>query len=82
MAIEERVISGVVELYGTASCPFTSDLRDQLEWERRPFVEYDVEADPSALARLIEMTGGRMVPALVEAGRVISVGWRGHGCMV
>ncbi|MEP6916923.1 MAG: glutaredoxin domain-containing protein [Acidobacteriota bacterium] len=72
----------MLELYGSRSCQFTTDLREQLEWEGRVFVEHDVEADPTARARMIELTGGRMVPALVEDGRVVSVGWRGRGCMV
>ena len=71
-----------LELYGAASCPFTTELREQLEWEGREFVEYDVEADPAARARLVEVTGDRMVPALLEDGRVLSVGWRGRGCHV
>jgi len=71
-----------LELYGASSCPFTGELRQQLEWEGRVFVEYDVEADTAARARLVEVTGGRMVPALIEDGRVLSVGWRGRGCYV
>lgn len=75
-------MSDILELYGTPMCPFTSEMREQLEWEGRPFVEYDVEADPAAHARLIALTGGRMVPVLAESGRVLEVGWRGRGCMV
>ena len=71
-----------LELFGAGSCPFTTELREHLEWEGREFVEYDVEADPAARARLLEMTGDHMVPALLEDGRVLSVGWRGRGCHV
>ncbi len=72
-----------VELYGTRSCPFTEELREHLLWESREFVEYDVEADAEALARMIELTGGRRnVPVLVEDGRVKQVGWQGRTCMV
>jgi mycoredoxin len=71
-----------LELYGASHCPFTADLREQLEWEGRTFVEYDVEADQAARARLVALTGERMVPALVEDGRVVAVGWRGRGCTV
>lgn len=71
-----------LELYGGASCQFTAELREHLEWEGRVFVEYDVEVDETARARMIALTGGRMVPALIEDGRVVSVGWRGHGCLV
>lgn len=34
-----------LELFGTASCPYTQELREWLEWRRREFVEYDIEAD-------------------------------------
>jgi glutaredoxin 3 len=71
-----------LELYGASHCPFTADLREQLEWEGRSFVEYDVEADPAARNRLVALTGERMVPALVEDGRVVAIGWRGRGCTV
>ena len=71
-----------LELYGASHCPFTADLREQLEWEGRTFVEYDVEADEAARARLVALTGERMVPALVEDGRVVAVGWRGRRCTV
>jgi glutaredoxin len=72
-----------VELYGATGCPYTAELREQLLWEGADFVEYDVEADPSALARLLELTGeSRMVPVLAQAGQVIRIGWQGRGCRV
>jgi mycoredoxin len=71
-----------LELYGSSHCPFTVELREQLEWEGRTFVEYDVDTDGSARERLVAITGGRTVPALVEDGRVVAVGWRGRGCTV
>lgn len=72
-----------LELFGTASCPHTSEMRDWLEWKRSDFVEYDVEADSAARARMREVAGGqRTVPILVEDGKVVQVGWQGHGCIV
>jgi len=72
-----------LELFGTASCPYTSELREQLLWDRSLFVEYDVEADPEALKRMLQLTGGRRtVPVLVEAGAVRQVGWHGRGCVI
>jgi glutaredoxin 3 len=63
-----------------AHCPYTQELRDWLEWTRRDFREYDVEADAEANAPMIALIrGGRNVPVLVEDGRVIQVGWQGHG---
>ncbi|MGN6392382.1 MAG: Uxx-star family glutaredoxin-like (seleno)protein [Gemmatimonadales bacterium] len=72
-----------VELYGTRGCPYTAELREHLLWQRREVVEYDVEADPEALRRMLAFPGvRRMVPVLVEDGRVTQVGWRGRGCPV
>ena len=71
------------ELYGTSRCPYTGDMRESLEWQGRDFIEYDVEADPEALQRMLEVTGGqRTVPVLVEDGRAIQIGWQGRGCVV
>jgi glutaredoxin len=71
------------ELYGSAGCPFTQEMREWLEWHKREFVEYDVEADPEAFSRLCEATGGeRTVPVLMEDGKVTRVGWHGRGCVV
>lgn len=72
-----------LELYGTARCPYTQDMRDWLELSRREFEEYDVEADPEARHRMRELDGSlRKVPVLVEDGKVVQVGWQGHGCPV
>ncbi|HEY2499641.1 MAG TPA: Uxx-star family glutaredoxin-like (seleno)protein [Candidatus Angelobacter sp.] len=72
-----------LELYGTARCPYTQDMRDWLEFNRREFAEYDVEIDPEARRRMRELDGSlRKVPVLVEDGKVVQVGWQGHGCMV
>jgi len=71
------------ELYGSASCPFTSEMREWLEWKKRDFDEYDVDADPDAFERMVKLTGGqRMVPVLVEDGRATQIGWQGRGCVV
>jgi glutaredoxin len=73
----------VLELYGSAQCPYTRELRDWLEWTRRDFLEYDVEADPEARDRMRSLdNGNHTVPLLVEDGRVIQVGWQGRGCVV
>lgn len=72
-----------LELYGTARCPYTGEMRDWLEWKRSEFVEYDVEADPVARGRMREVAGGqRNVPLLVEDGKVVQVGWQGRSCIV
>jgi mycoredoxin len=72
-----------IELYGTPSCPFTAEVREQLLWDGRPFVEYDVETNDEARKRMLELTGGgRTVPVVVEGGRVKQIGWHGLGCAV
>ncbi len=72
-----------LELYGTARCPYTGEMRDWLEWKRSEFVEYDVEADPAARLRMREVARGqRNVPLLVEDGKVVQVGWQGRSCIV
>lgn len=72
-----------LELYGTARCPYTGEMRDWLEWKRSDFVEYDVEADPVARGRMRGVAGGqRNVPLLVEDGKVVQVGWQGRCCVV
>lgn len=69
------------ELYGTSGCPFTAELREDLEWRGIAFTEYDVETDRAALARMLVLTKGeRTVPVLVENGRVTQTGFRGRGC--
>jgi glutaredoxin len=71
------------ELYGSARCPHTQEMREWLEWRRVEFLEYDVEANADARARMKELTGGqRTVPVLVENGVVSQIGWQGHGCVV
>ena len=71
------------ELFGTASCPYTRDLREWLEMRRAEFREYDVEADPEARQLMRTYAGQeRTVPVLVQEGKVVQVGWQGRGCVV
>lgn len=71
------------ELYGTSGCPYTSEMRDWLELRKLDFVEYDVESDATALARMKALANGqRSVPVLVEDGRVTQIGWQGRSCVV
>ena len=72
-----------LELYGTASCPYTQEMREWLEWKRSDFTEYDVEEDPSARERLLALAQGQSsVPVLVEDGRVAQIGWHGRACVL
>lgn len=72
-----------LELFGSARCPYTQDLRDWLEWKRSDFVEYDVESDAAARERMRALAAGqRSVPVLVEDGKVVQIGWQGRSCIV
>jgi len=73
-----------LELYGTPTCPYTCEVREQLEWDDRAFVEYDVEADAEARGRLRQLCpgGALSVPVLVEDGVVKAVGHNGRSCYV
>ncbi len=72
-----------LELYGTAGCPYTQEIREWLEWKNSEFVEFDVEADPEARQRMSAVAPGhRSVPILVEDGKVVQIGWQGHSCIV
>jgi glutaredoxin len=71
------------ELFGTKSCPYTREMREWLEWKGHDYVEYDVDMDHAARARMIAISGGqRTVPILVEDGGVVQIGWHGRGCVV
>jgi glutaredoxin 3 len=72
-----------IELFGASGCPYTSELREHLVWNHVEFIEYDVEADAVARARLLELTGGgAAVPVLVEDDCVKEIGWHGRSCAV
>jgi glutaredoxin len=72
-----------LQLYGTASCPYTQEMREWLEWKGTEFEEFDVEADNDARERMRAVAQAPYtVPLLVEDGKVIQVGWQGRGCPV
>jgi len=72
-----------LELYGTAGCPYTSEMREWLELRGSQFTEYDVETDSQARARMRQIAQAPYnVPMLVKDGKVIQVGWRGRSCVV
>jgi glutaredoxin len=72
-----------LELYGTRSCPYTSEMREWLEWKGTEFTEYDVETDSQAREHLHLLAQAPItIPLLVEDGKVIQVGWQGRGCVV
>jgi len=71
------------ELFGAASCPYTRELREWLEWKRCDFEEHDVEANSAARQRLLSLAGGQCtVPVLVEEGKIVQIGWQGRSCVI
>jgi glutaredoxin len=72
-----------LELYGTAGCPYTEEMREWLEWKGSEFTEYDVETDAEAREKLRQIAQAPYtVPLLVEDDKVIQTGWQGRGCIV
>jgi glutaredoxin len=72
-----------LELYGSASCPYTCEMREWLEWKGSEFTEYDVEANAQAHERMCSLAQAPFtVPLLVEDGKIVQVGWQGRGCVV
>ena len=62
-----------IELFGTASCPYTQEMREWLEWRRTEFVKYNVEGDPSSprASALPLLTVKVLFRVLVKDGRVV-----------
>jgi glutaredoxin len=72
-----------LELYGATNCPYTSELREWLEWKGTDFTEYDIETDAHARERIRAIAHPPLaVPLLVEDGKIIQVGWQGRSCLV
>jgi glutaredoxin 3 len=72
-----------IELYTASGCPYSAAAREDLEWRGVDFVEHDVEQNPEAYARMLELTGGnRTVPVIVEEGKPVQIGWMGQGCFI
>ena len=45
-----------LELFGTAGCPHTQEMREWLAWTRRKFLEYDIEDDSEAASACSHLT--------------------------
>jgi len=65
------------EVFTKHGCPYTRALKRKLQHDGTPFVEHNVEDNPAALQRMLELNGGRRsVPTIVMGERVI-VGFHG-----
>jgi arsenate reductase-like glutaredoxin family protein len=72
----------MLELYGSSSCRYTTEVRERLQWDNLHYVEYDVDTDRAARARLHQLTPTAVVATLVENGAVVQIGWQGRSCAV
>jgi len=72
-----------IHLYTIPHCPHCDAAREDLEWRGLDFEEFDVEKDPAARDRMLQLTAGaRTVPVIAEGGKPVQVGWMGRGCMI
>ena len=62
-------------MYMKPGCPWCEEQRDRFRSQGVEWEEVDAKADPAARQELIRYTDG----TVVEDGRVISVGFDGHG---
>jgi glutaredoxin len=59
-------------------CPYCAAAKDDLQRRKVRHVEYNVQADPAALDRMLGLNGRkRRVPTIVEGGQV-KVGFHGY----
>ena len=64
-------------LFVKPGCPFSAAAREDLRKRGVAFTDYNVQADPEALRRMLALNGGKHnVPTIVENGQV-EVGFGG-----
>lgn len=73
MAMDEKTVL----IFGKDNCPYTQAARDDYQQRRVPFQYLNVKTDREALTRMLEFSkGARLVPVIVENGRV-TIGFGG-----
>jgi glutaredoxin 3 len=66
-----------VLIYGKDACPYTQAAIEDVKARAVPFRYVNVKKDRVGLDRMLELSGGRrLVPVIVEAGRV-TIGFGG-----
>jgi len=65
-----------VEIFGKDTWPHTTAAREDYAKRKVPFRYINVKSDQKELQRMIELSGGRQVPVIVDGGR-ITVGFNG-----
>ncbi len=70
-------MSEKVEIFIKAGCPHCAGLKRQLDADGVAYVEYDVQRDAEARARMLQLNGNRHnVPTMLKGGAV-TVGYHG-----
>jgi len=65
-----------VEIFGKDTWPYTTAAREDYARRKIPFTYVDVRRDAKELERMIDLSGGRRVPVIVESGKV-TIGFGG-----
>ncbi len=66
-----------VEVFTKPGCPYCRALKRKLQREGTVFVEHDVQSDPTALRRMLNLNGGRRHVPTIVTGTEVSVGFHG-----
>jgi glutaredoxin len=73
----EKPTAAETELFVKPDCPYCGGLKRKLTRDGTAFIEHDVENDPAARRRMLELNGGRRnVPTMV-IGDQVTVGYHG-----
>jgi glutaredoxin 3 len=68
---------GEVTIYTKPGCPYCMAAKDDFTRRGVQYEEHNVQADPAALRRMLELNGGqRRVPTIVQ-GNKATVGFQG-----
>jgi len=66
-----------VEIFTKPGCPYSRALKRKLLRESTAFVEHNVQTDPTALRRMLNLNGGRRHVPTIVMGTEVSVGFHG-----
>jgi len=68
---------GEVTIFTKPGCPYCAAAKADFQQRGIRYTEYNVQADPGALKRMLELNGGRRhVPTILQDGQV-TVGFNG-----
>ena len=73
----EKPITVEAEVFVKPGCPYCGGLKRKLTHDGTPFIEHNVEEDPVALRRMLELNGGRRNVPTTVIGDQVTVGFHG-----